>query len=82
MINLEELNLTKNYLFKKEINSELKSVKDDFVVSEINIQNESVEDSHFSKEVKGIMLCDDYFDNNKTSKIKQLIQLEENFLIK
>ena len=54
-INIEKLNLSKNYLYKKKI-EELKSFdKDKIDVKEINIHNEVVDEEHFSKETHELL---------------------------
>ena len=59
-VDLNTLNLTKNYLFKKDIKNSLNNKTNDFIVSEISIQNESIDNNHFSKEVKGIISNSEY----------------------
>ncbi len=73
-INLDELNLTKNYLFKKEINSKLKSTTSDFEVNEINITNEKVDNSHFSKEVKGLIGEKEYRQMKYGTKVHEILE--------
>lgn len=54
-INIEKLNLSKNYLYKKKI-EELKSFDiDKIYVNEINIHNEVVDEEHFSKETHELL---------------------------
>ena len=49
-IDIEKLGLTKNYLYPKKIVQEtLNNIKDNINVEEINIENEVVEEKHFSK---------------------------------
>ncbi len=54
-VNVDELNLTKNYLFKKKLNQNKVSSNKEFNVSEINIQNEVIDNTHFSKEIDNII---------------------------
>ena len=55
-IDIEKLGLTKNYLYPKKIVQEtLDNIKDNINVEEINIENEVVEEKHFSKETNKII---------------------------
>ena len=55
-IDIEKLGLTKNYLYPKKIVQEtLNNIKDNINVEEINIENEVVEEKHFSKETSKII---------------------------
>ncbi len=55
-IDIEKLGLTKNYLYPKKIVQEtLNNIKDNINVEEINIENEVVEEKHFSKETNKII---------------------------
>ena len=55
-IDVEKLCLTKNYLYPKKIVQEtLNNIKDNINVEEINIENEVVEEKHFSKETNKII---------------------------
>ena len=55
-IDIEKLGLTKNYLYPKKIVQEtLNNIKDNINVEEINIENEVVEEKHFSKETTKII---------------------------
>lgn len=55
-IDIEKLGLTKNYLYPKKIVQEtLNNIKDNINVEEINIENEVVEEKHFSKETNKIV---------------------------
>ena len=55
-IDTEKLGLTKNYLYPKKIVQEtLNNIKDNINVEEINIENEIVEEKHFSKETNKII---------------------------
>ncbi len=55
-IDVEKLGLTKNYLYPKKIVQEtLNNIKDNINVEEINIENEVVEEKHFSKETNKII---------------------------
>lgn len=55
-IDIEKLCLTKNYLYPKKIVQEtLNNIKDNINVEEINIENEVVEEKHFSKETNKII---------------------------
>lgn len=55
-IDTEKLGLTKNYLYPKKIVQEtLNNIKDNINVEEINIENEVVEEKHFSKETNKII---------------------------
>ena len=54
-ININELGLTKNYLFKKELNTTLDESNDNIDVKEINIENVIEKEAHFSKENIGLI---------------------------
>lgn len=55
-VDIEKLGLTKNYLYPKKIVQEtLNNIKDNINVEEINIENEVVEEKHFSKETNKII---------------------------
>ena len=55
-IDIEKLGLTKNYLYPKKIVQEtLDNIIDNINVEEINIENEVVEEKHFSKETNKII---------------------------
>ena len=55
-VDTEKLGLTKNYLYPKKIVQEtLNNIKDNINVEEINIENEVVEEKHFSKETNKII---------------------------
>lgn len=55
-IDIEKLGLTKNYLYPKKIVQEtLNNIKDNINVEEINIENEVVEEKHFSKDTNKII---------------------------
>lgn len=55
-IDIEKLGLTKNYLYPKKIVQEtLNNIKDNINVEEINIENEVIEEKHFSKETNKII---------------------------
>ena len=55
-IDIEKLGLAKNYLYPKKIVQEtLNNIKDNINVEEINIENEVVEEKHFSKETNKII---------------------------
>ena len=55
-IDTKKLGLTKNYLYPKKIVQEtLNNIKDNINVEEINIENEVVEEKHFSKETNKII---------------------------
>ena len=49
-VNLDSLNLTKKYLYKKELKAVIEKGEKDITVENINIQNEEVIEEHFSKE--------------------------------
>ena len=49
-VDINNIGLTKNYLYKKSISSSFKSKDTNIVVSEINISNEEISEEHFSKE--------------------------------
>ena len=50
-IDINRLNLTKNYLYQRNINTNIKSIEDEFEVKEINIDSKIIEEEHFSKEI-------------------------------
>ena len=50
-VDISKIGLTKNYLFKKNILKDIITSKDIINVDEINIENEMLDDKHFSKEV-------------------------------
>ena len=49
-IDINSLNLTKNYLLQKNKINNINKDSEEFVVNEISIENEEVEEAHFSKE--------------------------------
>ncbi len=57
--NLDEVPLTKNYLYNKESNTVFKGEYKDFIVSEISIENDEIENEHFSKENTSIMTSEE-----------------------
>ncbi len=48
--NLEDINLTKDYLYNKSSNNKLLNSNENFVVNEIKVNNDELNDEHFSKE--------------------------------
>ncbi len=54
-INVDKIGLTKNYLFKKELDKKLDESEEKIEVKEIQIENEIEKQSHFSKESIGII---------------------------
>lgn len=54
-ININELNLSKNYLFNKKIDSTIKTTSEKINVNEISIDNEELEELHFSKETNKLL---------------------------
>ena len=57
--NLDEVPLTKNYLYNKESNTAFKGEYKDFIVNEISIENDEIENEHFSKENTSIMTSEE-----------------------
>ena len=55
IIDINSIGLTKNYLFKKELNKELDNSTEEINVKEIHIENEIEKEAHFSKESKGLI---------------------------
>lgn len=54
-LDTNEIGLTKNYLFKKELNKKLDNSTEEINVKEIHIENEIEKEAHFSKESKGLI---------------------------
>ena len=54
-IDVNAIGLTKNYLFKKELNKKLENSTEEINVKEIHIENEIEKEAHFSKESKGLI---------------------------
>ena len=63
-LDINKIGLTKNYLFKKSLNSITNKNNIDFIVNEINIENDITEEEHFSKESYSII------DNNTYKNMK------------
>ena len=54
-LDINSINLKKDYLYKKDINSIIKEKEDNIKVEEINIENNLLEESHFSKETNELL---------------------------
>ena len=68
-LDISKIGLTKNYLYKKKIDSSIKSSNDDFKVEEINIKNDLIEEAHFSKESTNLVS----YESSKNMKYGTLI---------
>ncbi len=73
-IDISKIGLTKNYLFKKYIKNELKNNSDDFIVNEINIENDINVDEHFSKENYSIIDNKSYTNMKYGTKIHEIFE--------
>ena len=75
-INIDKLNLTKNYLYPKKIKQEtLNNLKDNIVVEEINIENEVVEEKHFSKETNKLITKEENKLMKFGTKVHEMLEL-------
>ena len=75
-IDIEKLGLTKNYLYPKKIVQEtLNNIKDNINVEEINIENEVVEEKHFSKETNKIITKEENDIMKFGTKVHEIFEL-------
>ena len=75
-IDIEKLGLTKNYLYPKKIVQEtLNNIKDNINVEEINIENEVVEEKHFSKETNKIIIKEENDLMKFGTKVHEIFEL-------
>ena len=54
-LDTNKINLRKAYLYKKKIDNNIKTKEDNIIVEEINIDNDLLEESHFSKETSEVL---------------------------
>ena len=74
-VNIDNINLTKNYLYKKEITKSFASSIDDIIVEEINIDNTLIEEEHYSKETKELVTKEETNNMNFGTKIHEVFEL-------
>ena len=75
-IDITKLGLTKNYQYSKSINiKENNTITDDINVEEINIQNDIIEDKHFSKESNKVSTKEEIKMINYGTKIHEYLEL-------
>ena len=75
-IDITKLGLTKNYQYSKSINiKENNTITDDINVEEINIQNDIIEDKHFSKESNKVSTKEEIKMMNYGTKIHEYLEL-------
>ena len=75
-IDTTKLGLTKDYQYSKSINiKENNTIKDDINVEEINIQNDIIEDKHFSKESNKVSTKEEIKMMNYGTKIHEYLEL-------
>ncbi len=73
-VDLNSINLTKNYLFKKDIKKDLDIVDSSLEVEEININSNTIESKHFSKESSHILSKKEYDVMKFGTKIHQIFE--------
>jgi len=74
-IKIEDLGLTKNYLYNKDVKSEIdRNAKKEFVVDEISIQNELLEQSHFSKAVPNLITKENHANMDFGTKVHEALE--------
>ena len=73
-IDINKLNLTKNYLYQRNINTNIKSIEDEFEVKEINIDSKIIEEEHFSKEI-GIISKEENENMEFGTKVHEVFEL-------
>lgn len=75
-IDITKLGLTKDYQYSKSINiKENNTIKDDINVEEINIQNDIIEEKHFSKESNKVSTKEEIKMMNYGTKIHEYLEL-------
>ena len=75
-IDTTKLGLTKDYQYSKSINiKENDTIKDDINVEEINIQNDIIENKHFSKESNKVSTKEEIKMMNYGTKIHEYLEL-------
>ena len=75
-IDITKLGLTKDYQYSKSINiKENNTITDDINVEEINIQNDIIEDKHFSKESNKVSTKEEIKMMNYGTKIHEYLEL-------
>ena len=75
-IDVTKLGLTKDYQYSKSINiKENNTITDDINVEEINIQNDIIEDKHFSKESNKVSTKEEIKMMNYGTKIHEYLEL-------
>ena len=75
-IDTTKLGLTKDYQYSKSINiKENNTIKDDINVEEINIQNDIIEEKHFSKESNKVSTKEEIKMMNYGTKIHEYLEL-------
>lgn len=75
-IDITKLGLTKDYQYSKNINiKENNTIKDDINVEEINIQNDIIEEKHFSKESNKVSTKEEIKMMNYGTKIHEYLEL-------
>ena len=75
-IDTTKLGLTKDYQYSKSINiKENNTITDDINVEEINIQNDIIEDKHFSKESNKVSTKEEIKMMNYGTKIHEYLEL-------
>ena len=75
-IDVTKLGLTKDYQYSKSINiKENNTITDDINVEEINIQNDIIEDKHFSKESNKVSTKEEIKIMNYGTKIHEYLEL-------
>ena len=73
-VDLNSINLTKNYLFKKDVKKDLDIVDSSLEVEEIKINSNSIESKHFSKESSHILSKKEYDVMKFGTKIHQIFE--------
>ena len=74
-IDINSLNLTKDYLLQKNKINNINKNSEEFVVNEISIENEEVDEEHFSKESIEIISKDEIKNMEFGTKIHEMFEL-------
>ena len=74
-VDISKIGLTKDYLFKKKNVNKIKTTTEDFNVEEINIINEVLESSHFSKENNQLLELSNFTNMKYGSRIHEILEL-------
>lgn len=74
-VDINSLNLTRDYLNKKSINKKLDSTEEELIVNEIHINNEEIESKHYSKEVNDIIDVETKKNMEFGTKIHEVFEL-------